>query len=365
MALTGTGIQPRVIPVNSDAETTPVEGPPKTKPPAPALAPVPAAPETPEPALAPLNEQLAEANAQLSLANAQIAEAAAAGAASSEEAASAMSGSTSTFHPFARHGFGSGNALVVRSSDFDSKAQSALEEDLPVMSHILEKALEDKFSGQPHARKAMGIDVVFSWSSNPIRSLYLDGYGAVFFLNVSFPLVQPPKSEPRKEPAETSSTWEEARQEIYGQRVETKPTTAPAEEYDQDKVNKLKDAILDALKNSSNIRELKADDSVTVCIFGGAGRSARTAPAAKRGSGFTTLQNYVWVLGDSRTGRARGTVLTIRVRKADADAFAKGKLDLDEFRKKAKMTSYGGTAMSEGGVMSLGGTGSGYEYWRQ
>src|SRR5207247_2180543 len=95
----------------------------------------------------------------------------------------------------------------------------------------------------------------------------------------SFPLLPPPKGEARKEKSETSSTWEEARQELYGQpgegRVRTDFRTGPAEEYDEEKVNTLKDALLEALKHAANIRDLKADDSVTVCVFGGAGGPAR------------------------------------------------------------------------------------------
>jgi len=367
-ALTGAGIHARMLPPNNDARSTLEEGLPKTTPPAPALAPLPAAPETPEPAQAPLDEQFAEANAQLSLANAQIAQTAAvaAGAASSsEDAAEAMSGVTSPLHTLIRHGHGAGSALVIRSSDFDSKAQSGLEEDLTVMSHILDKALEEKLSNQPRARKAMGIDVVFSSSSSPIRSLYLEGYGAVFFLNVSFPFLAPPKAEPKKEQAETSSTWEEARQELYGQRGEPKLSAAPGEEYDQEKVDKLKDSILESLNNGSNIRDLKADDSITVCVFGVAGRSGKVQSTARRTPAPTPLANYAYAFGDSKGGRTRGTVLTVRVRKSDAEAFAKGKLDLDEFRKKAKISAYSGNAISDG-WMSFGsfGSGAGSGFWQ-
>jgi hypothetical protein len=233
------------------------------------------------------------------------------------------------------------------------------------MSHILDKALEEKLSSQPRARKAMGIDVVFSSSSSPVRSLYLEGYGAVFFLNVGFPLLAPPKPEPKKEQPETSSTWEEARQELYGQRGEPKLSTAPGEEYDQDKVDKLKDSILESLKNGSNIRDLKADDSITVCVFGVAGRSGRVQSTARRTSTPTPLESYVYVIGDGKGGRTRGTVLTVRVRKSDAEAFAKGKFDLDEFRKKAKISAYSGNAISDGwtGFGSFG-TGGGYEFWQ-
>ena len=39
---------------------------------------------------------------------------------------------------------------------------------------------------------------------------------------------------------------------------------------------------------------------------------------------------------------APGTVLTLRVTKADADAFAKGEMEFDAFQKKASMQAYTG-----------------------
>ena len=51
---------------------------------------------------------------------------------------------------------------------------------------------------------------------------------------------------------------------------------------------------------------------------------------------------------------ARGTILTIRVKKSDADAFAKGKLDIDDFRKKATVTTYAGDSSGWGGGGAFG-----------
>ena len=44
------------------------------------------------------------------------------------------------------------------------------------------------------------------------------------------------------------------------------------------------------------------------------------------------------------SGAARGSILTIRVKKSDADAFAKDRLTLDEFRKAARISIYAGDA---------------------
>jgi hypothetical protein len=261
--------------------------------------------------------------------------------------------------------------LVIRSGDADPKTQANLEEDLAVMTRILDKSVEEKLGGQPSERTAMGINVAFAPVASPIRSLYLDGYGALFMLNVNFPLLAPPaKIETTKEEAPAGSAWEEAKREVYGSRADGKNAPAPAENYSEEKVSKLKDALLEALKDATNIRNLKPDDSITVCVFGGANvGSARGKAVVARtgGSSGNTVE-----LGAEETrlfNRAvalsgppsRGSTMTIRAKKSDVDAFAKGKLNADEFRKKAAITTYPGNANAGGGnspfVRSSGGGG--------
>jgi hypothetical protein len=53
--------------------------------------------------------------------------------------------------------------------------------------------------------------------------------------------------------------------------------------------------------------------------------------------------------GTASSGLARMSVLTIRVKKSDAEAFAKGKTTLDEFRRKAKILIYSGSDVAANG----------------
>jgi len=253
---------------------------------------------------------------------------------------------------------GGGKALVIRSSEGDAKEQADLEEDLAVMSHILDKTLEENLGRQSQARTAMGIDVFFTPGGNPIRSLFLEGYGAVFMMKVGFPLIAPPAKDtaPKEEQAGNSS-WEEAKRELYGHPGEERMVTGPAEEYDEDRVRKLKDTLLEALKNASNIRNLKADDSVTVCVVGGGngGRfKAKTAARAWTGTNKGEDREVFTYRPSEGAAPVRGTIMTVRVKKSDAESFAKGKLNLDEFRKKAKIVTYAGIVGSEGGGFSFG-----------
>jgi hypothetical protein len=249
-----------------------------------------------------------------------------------------------------------GKPLVIRSSNPDPKEEANLEEDLAVMTHLFDKSFEDLPGGRPHAFKAAGIDVFFTPGQTPMRCFYLDGYGAVFLLNVSFPLVPPPQKVDREKPA-VDSAWAEAQEELFGQPSEGR-FGGPAEEYSEEKVTKLKESLFDTLKNATNIRGLKSDDSIVVVVFGssttprGKGRiAAKRAVVAHEGDTF------LWQDGEAPR---RQTILTLRVKKTDIDAYAKGKLNTEDFQKRASPTAYNSGAAnglfgSEVGFGGLGG----------
>lgn len=262
-----------------------------------------------------------------------------------------------------------GRTLVVHSSEPDPKEQAKVEEDMAVMSHILEKAASERAGGRgamAWSGTAMGIGVLFNPEASPLRSLYLEGYGALFLLNVGFPVLPPPQADDQQDKPETSSDWEEARQELYGQGGGGRVMTAPSEPYDKERVSRLRDGLLESLKNASNIHDLKPDDSITVCVFGSpnSGQPKHNKAYVKRGprTGDPAHDAAVVGLGGSPS---RQTIMTIRVKKSDADAFAKGAITLEAFRKRAHIVCYVGSpeaGMSYGSAESgvfMGGFGGG------
>src|SRR2546423_12469914 len=137
------------------------------------------------------------------------------------------------------------------------------------MSRILDTTVAKNVDGDRELR-FRGISVLFAAGSGSMRNPYLEGSGALFLLNVNVPLLPPPeKAEPTKEKSETNSTWEEAKQELYGQSdawaqvgktLKFSMTPGRQQEYDKEKVDALKESLLEALKNTTNIRNLKADE---------------------------------------------------------------------------------------------------------
>lgn len=243
-------------------------------------------------------------------------------------------------------------ALLVRTSNPEPKAQADLEEDLAVMAHLLHKAIGDVPGGLARPLNVLGVDLAFPNGSAPIRSLYLENYGALFFLSVGFPLVAPPEEQPEEKPA-GDSAWEDAREELYGQRGPGTGVGERGEDYDQAKVDQLKQTLLESLKNATNIRGLKPDELVTLWVAGGGTKGNirvlfKNNPPGTLGGNFMTL--------DQPGAVSRRTVLTMCASKKDIDAYAKGSLSTEQFRKSAKITAYtedAGAGMPEG----LGGGG--------
>jgi hypothetical protein len=233
--------------------------------------------------------------------------------------------------------------LIITSSQPDEKSIATLDEDLNIMARVLAKSIEH--GADESERKALGIQLwTFGGARNP-RNLYIDGYGAIFMLNVNIPLLAPPSKpqvEDKKE--ETSSTWEEARNELYGRnegrsqlrRFRIDRRAGPP--FDADRVEELKKDLTEALKNATHIRGLKNDDHVTIVVQG-AGSNANVGHVFKYGTKGELEQSDVFGLAGAGTGGGR-SVMTLRAKKSDIDAFAKGKTELDDFRKKVSISVY-------------------------
>ena len=262
-------------------------------------------------------------------------------------------------------------SLVIQSSEPDPVANANAEEDLAIMSRILRKAVGS--SQDDGRRMVMNIPVdgsVFG-SASGARNIYIDGYGALFLLTVRYPLIAPAeKTDEPKAKDTTSDEWKVAQEEelesrgrpggygsasgSFSQSWSLNSGRGPAEDYDADKVDKLKTALLESLKNATHIRALKPNDFVTVVVQGA--EATRTevmkrkpsntalgkpepAEPGKKSAGGAPSVSLPGKTIRTRSGQGE-TVMTIRVKKSDADAFAQGKLDLDAFRKKAAIQTY-------------------------
>lgn len=254
--------------------------------------------------------------------------------------------------------FGRGTAstrsLVIPKDAADAKSLSDTEEDMSVMARILEKAASGKSEkGERHAGH-------YIWavgsSGGTSKNLFIDGYGALFFLNVNFPLLPPATKEKTSEPKSGGdSEWETTYKELhpsqengsslyYSYNIDLLDSSNPfgssgsVEEYEEDKVTELKENLTAALKNASHIRRLKGDDTVTVVVTGrGAGSGPR---AVRRLQNNNSSSSTSWVMTPRTGSQAPAARLIIRAKKSDIESFQKDKLSADEFRKKVTVFIY-------------------------
>ncbi len=209
--------------------------------------------------------------------------------------------------------------LVVPGPDLPADGLAAITEDMTVMCRILDQATT------PILMSADALKVFDPFSGRAMRDrpgtqgLYLDGYGALFFVQATFPLVpssseqEPAKAEPSADPV-----WSRAVDELRGS-PQKQPQPVP--EYEAQKVENLKTALIKSLRHATNLRVRGPQDTLTVVIsvWSGAGYAFV----------YTTDQQ-----GPARfepTGIDTSAVLVLRTTKADVDAFAKGGLTADQF----------------------------------
>jgi hypothetical protein len=258
--------------------------------------------------------------------------------------------------------------LILRTSAMPPELQANLEEDLTVMMRLLQKTMGELPRNSVGRQTAMGIDLFAPTGSSQERSYYLEGYGAVFVLEAGFPMVvsRLARTDPPGPSAATAaSPWEEARREVYGQPPQGPPATR---EISTSTTERLKRMLLESLKNASNIRYLKPEEFITVCVLGSVSGGPVAGWASVGGTTYTFPYSAGMAAGSS-TGDYYGsndhnsaqhrTVMTLQIKKADADTFAKGDITFEQFGSRARIASY---SSGDRASTSPDRPGQGYEY---
>ena len=229
------------------------------------------------------------------------------------------------------------SVLVIPSGQIKPEKLAQVVEDMSVMSRIFDKELQQ--GGLIEKREGYQVFAPFFGRDVPeIRSIYIEGYGALFLINVDFPLSPPGEVEQGKtDESGVDKIWEQARRELYsGQERQQAESGCPMPEYDADKVATLKTKLTRvSLKHASNIRGLGDDEWIVVAVsgWGGRVREARLRFQDRTGKIMPHLSA-------EKTDFTPRTVLVIRARKADVDLFAGGELNWELFLSKLETVMY-------------------------
>jgi len=274
--------------------------------------------------------------------------------------------------------------LVVPASEVDPKALAEMREDMQVMVQILREMLSE-----PRMILGMLYDYgdIFGGSDRCTQAFYLEGYGALFVTEVDFPFSFAPEDRSEGEPAPqqpVDPVWQRARQKLrspgagraYGQG------TGDEMSFEQFKAD-----LVQTLKHAANIRHVDPNENVIVTIIGqdqgggwsdfdatrsgfgafGGGSYSYSGGSFGPGGGSTYANSYTYSSGSaapparvpakniygnvkrdalgnvvyqSQPAPTPMTVLTIRAKKADVDAFAAGKIDLEQFQQRVNVLTY-------------------------
>lgn len=233
-------------------------------------------------------------------------------------------------------------AWVVPSGAMEPAEMAAIREDMAVMSRILDKALDQA----DLVRSERGVFIGYPFGGTPGvgQSMFLAGYGALFRIDVDFPLAGPVE-QPKQEPTvDKDPTWAQARREIYQPDSEDSKKD-DKDQYRPEKVDALKRSLIESLKHASNIRALQPADKVVILVSGR--RGGALGPVLNFMEPGSTNWNLIYPLSTGSSTHAQGaagdapaSTLVLQASKSDIDALAAGTLTLEQFQQKVLMTSY-------------------------
>lgn len=259
--------------------------------------------------------------------------------------------------------------LVVPAAEVKAEDLAEIMEDMQVMSHILDERFKE-------TRRVQGAFTdfgdFFGRDNRTTEAIYLQGYGVLFSMEVNFAFSPPlkPQEQGAEQTAENvDSIWQRARQQMFSSG-DPRSSRGPdsAEEYNSQMVEELKRDLITTLKHAANIRGVQPDEWIILTVIGG-GRQAGgvfggggfmmggmgmsggsayggTSSGGMGGSGGGGMYGGMGggmmggMGGFSEMSVSPATVLTIRAKKSDIDAYAKGEQILVQFEQKVQIFTY-------------------------
>jgi hypothetical protein len=256
-------------------------------------------------------------------------------------------------------------SVVITSEDEQPESIAQLTEDMGIMARIFDKqVLEIPVPKQ----RGMGFGDMNLYmytgarQQNRTRGIYITDFGALFQMEVDFPLKPEPDEddEDMEEKAEVPDIWERTKSELKGwyqgpsPEPEIKRVRRKAA-FDESKVEELKEKIIKSLKYASNMDDADTDYDIIVSV------TSKVPRGSEARRDIRILNRYVG--GQTRGGGGGGgygggagyglgfaggfaeepspiTGMTIIVNKGDVDEFAEGEMDYEEFLENVEIFEY-------------------------
>jgi hypothetical protein len=166
---------------------------------------------------------------------------------------------------------GAGTVLTVPTAETKPEELTKMVEDMAVMSRIFDKALTREHLADgadiPLLGEGRNLRRFYADRAGTIASLCIQGYGALFMVDVDFPLSPAPQVQEDPNEERADQLWKETQREIYApERAMRLEKQEQPETYDAKKVEDLKQTLIETLRHAANIRTLKPDESVIVTV---------------------------------------------------------------------------------------------------
>lgn len=207
----------------------------------------------------------------------------------------------------------SGKMLVIPTTPMNTNQREEIAEDMQIMGRIFamkSPLLVSKRNSFESMILSYQILEISNHPSTGLEGIYLQDFGALFFMNATIPLLPPDQSQEKVTKEKKDTLWEKTRQELTtvpddirkfyfyssSKKKKQKPQT-----YDAESVQKLENGLIGSLKYAANIRHLQPNDRIILYVQGNPGQQGH---------------------------------LTIQAKWSDIKAYHAGKINTDAFKKK-------------------------------
>jgi hypothetical protein len=217
---------------------------------------------------------------------------------------------------------------VVLNDDSDPPVVARLEEDLSVFQHLLQRNVSRSVGA---TRVRLGIPMLVT-SRQDGRTTYIQGWGALFQLQMDFPVTAPTRGKSAGVAKDADSDWEKAKRQIYlgvvGEPADDAQDNGSA--FDANQVESLKSEVIATFKFADHLRDVRPEERVTVLVRG----ASPTAGSIQLGR-VSTPRQYTGVVTNGHHG-----YLTLSVTKRDITEWVTGAQTFNDFIKKVRISTY-------------------------
>jgi hypothetical protein len=228
-----------------------------------------------------------------------------------------------------------GAILVIPNADMNDEDIYAITEDMNIMARIFDKKLGQR---NLSSRRYLGggeyfVEIFSKDTDHMTEAIYLQGYGALFLCDVSFPLSPPPEGLKEEQQQVEDELWTETKRDLnkpyedrFAELEKFRQMHTQSAKYNSEKVADIKRTLIQTFKHAANIRSLQPNEWVSVVVRGPVSTTLQPKALNERKAALPSLSTT--------------TSMTLRAKKSDIDSFQNDKLNYEQFSQHVRIITY-------------------------